>query len=78
MKSPEQNEKDVSTGEAINRLVSITAEAFSQGSAAAVQETRLLSQDGTDDINAPVSMVRYVADRLCASLTRIIIRWVII
>jgi hypothetical protein len=81
-KGDEQDAKEeLSTEEARKRMMATSFEAFAQGSAAAVQEARLLSQDwgfqfqdvpykgiriwhGTKDTNAPISMVRYMAERL--------------
>lgn len=74
-------EERLSTEEARKRMLSTSFEAFAQGSGAAVQEARLLSQNwgfrfedvsysgiriwhGTKDTNAPIGMVRYMAERL--------------
>ncbi|KAJ5108874.1 hypothetical protein N7456_005549 [Penicillium angulare] len=76
-----EKQEELPTAEARRRVLRTSFEAFAQGSRAAVQEARLLSQDwgfkfedvpysgiriwhGTKDTNAPIGMVRYMADRL--------------
>ncbi|KAJ5975096.1 hypothetical protein N7481_008803 [Penicillium waksmanii] len=75
---------ELSITRARNHLLSSSLEAFTQGSHAAIQEARLLSQPwgfeledvryegikiwhGVRDINAPISMVRAMVERLPAS-----------
>lgn len=82
MKRGEEDEDgDISTQESRDRLIKTSLEAFTQGTGAFVQESRLLSHDwgfhledvtydkvriwhGTRDTNAPVGMIRYMAERL--------------
>ncbi|KAL4889795.1 Alpha/Beta hydrolase protein [Aspergillus ambiguus] len=81
----ETSEVNLSTREARERMIRTSLEAFAQGSAAFVQEARLLTQDwgfrfedmaypgiriwhGTKDVNAPISMIRFMAERLPQSV----------
>ncbi|KAL5355874.1 Alpha/Beta hydrolase protein [Aspergillus floccosus] len=80
-KEKDAEEKKVPVSERRERLFEMVFDGFAQGTAAAVQEARLLSQDwgvrfedvqydriliwhGTRDVNSPIRLTRWMAERL--------------